>query len=155
MKAEGQPGRGRSDIAINNDEAILAYPQTIQGNNYEPRRRTYTMGTSILYLRNAAEKKIRRPFAFINSRIYVHAAEGNDARLVGEAQQSALSFKLRNEIADGRQWHPWRRRYNVFQSYAPLFNNIKEANEKTGGRDILTIRTYRFRIPSLGFLVER
>lgn len=38
-----------------------------------------------------ADRQIRRPFAFINSRIYVHAAEGNDARLVGEAQQLALS----------------------------------------------------------------
>ena len=36
-----------------------------------------------------ADTQIRRPFAFINSRIYVHAAEGSDARLVGEAQQSA------------------------------------------------------------------
>jgi len=38
-----------------------------------------------------ADKQIRRPFAFINSRIYVHAAEGSDARLVGEAQQSVPS----------------------------------------------------------------
>jgi hypothetical protein len=36
---------------------------------------------------DGADRQIRRPFAFINSRIYVHAAEGNDARLVGEAQQ--------------------------------------------------------------------
>ena len=45
---------------------------------------------------------IRRPFQFINSRIYVHAGDGEEGRLVGEAQQ---------------EWHPWRRRYNVFQSY--------------------------------------
>jgi hypothetical protein len=44
---------------------------------------------------------IRRPFAFINSRIFVHANEGKEGKLVGEAQQ---------------EWHPWRRRYNVFQS---------------------------------------
>ncbi|KIR39388.1 hypothetical protein I307_01265 [Cryptococcus deuterogattii 99/473] len=44
---------------------------------------------------------IRRPFAFINSRIFVHSSEDPDSRLVGEAQQ---------------QWHPWRRRYNLFQS---------------------------------------
>ncbi|WVQ66057.1 uncharacterized protein L199_004235 [Kwoniella botswanensis] len=43
---------------------------------------------------------IRRPFAFINSRIFVHAQEGSEGMLVGEAQQ---------------QWHPWRRRYNLFQ----------------------------------------
>jgi hypothetical protein len=30
---------------------------------------------------------IRRPFQFINSRIYVHAGDGEDGRLVGEAQQ--------------------------------------------------------------------
>ncbi|OCF35219.1 hypothetical protein I317_02265 [Kwoniella heveanensis CBS 569] len=44
---------------------------------------------------------IRRPFAFINSRIFVHATEGPEGTLVGETQQ---------------QWHPWRRRYNVFQT---------------------------------------
>ncbi|KIR78601.1 hypothetical protein I306_04529 [Cryptococcus gattii EJB2] len=44
---------------------------------------------------------IKRPFAFINSRIFVHSSEDPDSRLVGEAQQ---------------QWHPWRRRYNLFQS---------------------------------------
>ncbi|KAK8849684.1 hypothetical protein IAR55_005019 [Kwoniella newhampshirensis] len=44
---------------------------------------------------------IRRPFAFINSRIFVHSTEGVDGTLVGEAQQ---------------QWHPWRRRYNLFQT---------------------------------------
>ncbi|WWC92792.1 uncharacterized protein L201_007751 [Kwoniella dendrophila CBS 6074] len=44
---------------------------------------------------------IRRPFAFINSRIFVHAQEGAEGHLVGEAQQ---------------QWHPWRRRYNLFQT---------------------------------------
>ncbi|WVQ79166.1 hypothetical protein IAT38_001262 [Cryptococcus sp. DSM 104549] len=44
---------------------------------------------------------IRRPFAFINSRIFVHSSEDPDSKLVGEAQQ---------------QWHPWRRRYNLFQT---------------------------------------
>ncbi|WRT69687.1 uncharacterized protein IL334_006677 [Kwoniella shivajii] len=44
---------------------------------------------------------VRRPFAFINSRIFVHAEEGSEGKLVGEAQQ---------------QWHPWRRRYNLFQT---------------------------------------
>ncbi|WVQ75032.1 hypothetical protein IAR50_004641 [Cryptococcus sp. DSM 104548] len=44
---------------------------------------------------------IRRPFAFINSRIFVHSSESADSALVGEAQQS---------------WHPWRRRYNLFQT---------------------------------------
>ncbi|KAK4688541.1 hypothetical protein P7C73_g1563, partial [Tremellales sp. Uapishka_1] len=43
---------------------------------------------------------IKRPFAFINSRIFVHASEAEVGKLVGEAQQ---------------QWHPWRRRYNLFQ----------------------------------------
>ncbi|KAL1405068.1 hypothetical protein Q8F55_008691 [Vanrija albida] len=43
---------------------------------------------------------IRRPFTFINSRIYVHAAEEKDSRIVGETQQS---------------WHLWRRKYNLFQ----------------------------------------
>ncbi|EIW71495.1 hypothetical protein TREMEDRAFT_67793 [Tremella mesenterica DSM 1558] len=50
-------------------------------------------GTPILW--------IRRPFAFINSRIFVHSTQDGDGRLVGEAQQ---------------EWHPWRRRYNLFQS---------------------------------------
>ncbi|ODO06850.1 hypothetical protein I350_04210 [Cryptococcus amylolentus CBS 6273] len=46
---------------------------------------------------------IRRPFAFINSRIFVHSSEAAaaDSTLVGETQQS---------------WHPWRRRYNLFQT---------------------------------------
>ncbi|KAL7425159.1 hypothetical protein Q5752_000847 [Cryptotrichosporon argae] len=44
---------------------------------------------------------IRRPFAFINSRIFVHSSEDESGRIVGEAQQ---------------EWHPWRRRYNLFQS---------------------------------------
>ncbi|ORX37703.1 Scramblase-domain-containing protein [Kockovaella imperatae] len=44
---------------------------------------------------------IRRPFQFINSRIYVRAAGEENGPLVGEAQQ---------------EWHPWRRRYNVFQT---------------------------------------
>ncbi|WWC65821.1 uncharacterized protein I303_108443 [Kwoniella dejecticola CBS 10117] len=48
---------------------------------------------------------IRRPFAFINSRIFVHAQEGSEGKLVGEAQQ---------------QWHPWRRRYNLFQKRGEL-----------------------------------
>lgn len=48
---------------------------------------------------------IRRPFAFINSRIFVNAENGGggggaDDRLIGEAQQ---------------EWHPWRRRYNLFK----------------------------------------
>jgi hypothetical protein len=87
MEADVQPSRGGSDIAIDNDETIPTYPQTIQGNNHEPRWGTYTLGASVLYPRAEADRQIRRPFAFINSRIYVHAAEGNDARLVGEAQQ--------------------------------------------------------------------
>lgn len=52
-------------------------------------------GTPILW--------IQRPFAFINSRIRVHAAQdagGGTSPLVGETQQ---------------QWHPWRRRYNLFE----------------------------------------
>ncbi|GMK54974.1 hypothetical protein CspeluHIS016_0200300 [Cutaneotrichosporon spelunceum] len=50
---------------------------------------------------------IERPFAFINSRIRVRAnpdlgAVGKgDSPLVGETQQ---------------QWHPWRRRYNLFET---------------------------------------
>lgn len=44
---------------------------------------------------------IRRPFAFINSRIFVHASEEKDGKLVGEAQQ---------------EWHPWRRKYSIFQA---------------------------------------
>jgi hypothetical protein len=44
---------------------------------------------------------IRRPFQFINSKIFVSSAEGEQGKVVGEAQQ---------------EWHPWRRRYNVFQS---------------------------------------
>ncbi|ORY34718.1 Scramblase-domain-containing protein [Naematelia encephala] len=44
---------------------------------------------------------IKRPFAFINSRIYVHASQEETGSLIGEAQQ---------------EWHPWRRRYNVFQA---------------------------------------
>ncbi|RHZ57042.1 hypothetical protein Glove_395g7 [Diversispora epigaea] len=40
--------------------------------------------------------KIHRPFAFINSRIFVST---NDGQLIGEVQQ---------------QWHLWRRRYNLF-----------------------------------------
>ncbi|KAL7410656.1 Scramblase-domain-containing protein [Mrakia frigida] len=44
---------------------------------------------------------VRRPFQFINSRIFVEAREGKDAPLVGEAQQD---------------WHLWRRKYNLFLS---------------------------------------
>ena len=50
--------------------------------------------------------QIRRPFALINSRMYVHAQESqmsgsDEARMiVGETQQ---------------EWHPWRRKYNVFK----------------------------------------
>ncbi|WVN86825.1 uncharacterized protein L203_101998 [Cryptococcus depauperatus CBS 7841] len=44
---------------------------------------------------------IRRPFSFINSRISVHSSQDLESKLVGETQQ---------------QWHPWRRRYNLFQS---------------------------------------
>lgn len=47
---------------------------------------------------------IQRPFAFINSRIKVYAdegAEGAEAPIIGETQQ---------------QWHPWRRRYNLFEN---------------------------------------
>ncbi|CED84671.1 Phospholipid scramblase [Phaffia rhodozyma] len=44
---------------------------------------------------------VRRPFQFINSKIYVHSHEGPDSPLVGEAQQA---------------WHLWRRKYNLFLS---------------------------------------
>lgn len=53
-------------------------------------------GTPILW--------IERPFAFINSRIRVRANQnlpGAETPLVGETQQ---------------QWHPWRRRYNLFEN---------------------------------------
>lgn len=55
---------------------------------------------------------VRRPFNIINSRIMVHASDEsgvagakNDGGLVGEAMQ---------------QWHPWRRRYNLFESRADI-----------------------------------
>jgi hypothetical protein len=50
--------------------------------------------------------QIRRPFALINSRMYVHAQESqldgshDSSMIVGEVQQ---------------EWHPWRRKYNVFK----------------------------------------
>lgn len=44
---------------------------------------------------------IRRPFTFINSRIKVFAAAEDNSPIVGETQQ---------------QWHPWRRKYNLFQA---------------------------------------
>ncbi|KAG9295059.1 hypothetical protein G9A89_017853 [Geosiphon pyriformis] len=43
--------------------------------------------------------KIRRPFAWINSRLFVTT---DDENLIGEVQQ---------------QWHLWRRRYNLFVRY--------------------------------------
>ncbi|KAJ9114393.1 hypothetical protein QFC20_001536 [Naganishia adeliensis] len=56
--------------------------------------------------------QIRRPFAFINSKIYVHAEQtpsGGLDRLVGEAQQ---------------EWHPWRRRYNIFKHREDTFKQF-------------------------------
>jgi hypothetical protein len=50
--------------------------------------------------------QIRRPFALINSRMFVHAQESqldgshDSSMIVGEVQQ---------------EWHPWRRKYNVFK----------------------------------------
>ena len=65
--------------------------------------------------------QIRRPFQFINSRIHVRSSEGEDGKLVGEAQQYVSicsSSHVQTNHAICREWHPWRRRYNVFQSYA-------------------------------------
>jgi uncharacterized protein YxjI len=43
--------------------------------------------------------RISRPFAFINSKIYISLGE-DESNIIGEAQQ---------------EWHPWRRRYNMYQ----------------------------------------
>jgi hypothetical protein len=42
--------------------------------------------------------RISRPFAFINSRVYVSLGD-DESNIVGEAVQ---------------EWHPWRRRYNLY-----------------------------------------
>lgn len=78
--------------------------------------------------------QVRRPFQFINSRIFVEAREGKDAPLVGEAQQFVLPPFLSRPISlplvppshshsplllvlpTHRDWHLWRRKYNLFLS---------------------------------------
>ncbi|KAJ2801521.1 hypothetical protein H4R20_003633 [Coemansia guatemalensis] len=51
----------------------------------------------VLDLNGKACLRIRRPFSLINSRISV--TDEHTKRIVGESQQ---------------EWHPWRRRYNLF-----------------------------------------
>lgn len=63
-------------------------------------RLTFSMGSNVMQL--------RRPFAWINSRMYVQ-------RLKGSMEQTTEGEPILDTLGEVQQvWHPWRRRYDLF-----------------------------------------
>lgn len=69
----------------------------------------------ILWLHPLMKVQLRRPFAWINSRMFVHQIRnGSELEVNAEPTHDILG-----EVQ--QIWHPWRRRYDLFLRYNSSF----------------------------------
>lgn len=91
---------------------------TVPCRDYGPRRHTHTLGmvckAYLALSQLITALQIRRPFAWINSRMYVQ-------RLKNWHEYTPAGEPVLDTFAEAQQiWHLWRRRYDLFLRWGPL-----------------------------------
>ena len=133
----------------------------------------YPMQRAAMQPMTRADGKVRRPFAFINSRIFVRASEEEDGELVGEAQQcvSALLRRISHSRAEnGTLGEDGTISSRGECDYLPTFREVRvrcrrrripldcskpSADAQTAERSVSAIRTRRLGTAGVGFLAQR
>lgn len=70
---------------------------------------------SCLTLSRICFLQVRRPFAWINSRMHVQRLK-DQSEYIHDAEASLETFGEVQQI-----WHPWRRRYDLFLRFGTVF----------------------------------